>query len=218
MTRKAALFDLDRTLVRIDTARLYTRFRRDRGEATLKDAMQVAWWSLQYTLGVIDAPRVARQALASFAGREESWLIRSCDEWFPQYVLPEIQARGREIVKRYRDAGDLVAIVTGATIYAARPVAREIGIEHVVCSELELDGRGCFTGRIVEPLCYGDGKIVRASKLLEREGIDFDCVTFYSDSITDLPLLSKAKTAIAVNPDRRLARVARDKGWKIENW
>jgi HAD superfamily hydrolase (TIGR01490 family) len=218
MTRRAALFDLDRTLVRIDTARLYTRYRRDRGEATLRDALQVAWWALQYTMGVIDAPRVAKQALAAFAGKEEAWLIENCEEWFPQYVLPEIQQRGREIVKGYQEAGDFVAIVTGATIYAARPVAREIGIEHVVCSELELDDKGCFTGNVIEPLCYGAGKITRAERLLKEQGIDFDQVTFYSDSITDLPLLTRAHTAIAVNPDRRLARVARNKGWKIEDW
>ncbi|HEY4159389.1 MAG TPA: HAD-IB family hydrolase [Polyangiaceae bacterium] len=218
MSRRAALFDLDRTLVRIDTARLYTRFRRDRGEASLRDALQVAWWGLQYTLGVIDAPRVALAALASFAGKEEQWLLKNCEEWFPQYVLPEIQARGREIVKGYREAGDLVAIVTAATVYAARPVAREIGIEHIVCSELELDQQRRFTGRVVEPLCYGQGKVTLAERLLAREGIAFENVTFYSDSITDLPLLSRVSVPIAVNPDRRLARTAKSKGWKIELW
>ena len=71
MTRRAAFFDMDRTLVRKDTSALYTRYRRDLGEATMKDALQVGWWALQYTLGVIDAPRVAAQALANFRGKEE---------------------------------------------------------------------------------------------------------------------------------------------------
>jgi HAD superfamily hydrolase (TIGR01490 family) len=216
--RRAAFFDLDRTLVRVDTPRLYTRYRRKRGEATWRDSLQVAWWVLQYTAGMIDAPRVARKALEKFAGKEEAWLIKSCDEWFPQYVLPEIQARGREIVKRHRDAGDLVAIVTAATVYVARPVARELGIDHVVCSELEVDAGGCFTGRVVEPMCYGEGKITRAGALLEQHGIGFDHVTFFSDSITDLPLLSKVEVPVAVNPDRRLLRAARARGWQIQNW
>jgi len=71
-------------------------------------------------------------------------------------------------VKSHRDAGDLVAIVTAATAYVAWPVARELGIDHVVCSELEVDENGRFTGRVVEPLCYGEGKIVRAGSLLEK--------------------------------------------------
>lgn len=216
--RRAAFFDLDRTLVRVDTPRLYTRYRRQKGEASWRDSLQVAWWVLQYTAGVIDAPRVARKALEDFAGKEESWLISTTDEWFPQYVLPEIQARGREIVKSHRDAGDLVAIVTAATQYVARPVARELGIDHIVCSELEVDADGRFTGKVIEPLCYGEGKIVRAGALLEEHGIGFDQVTFFSDSITDLPLLSKVDVPVAVNPDRRLLRAAKARGWQIQNW
>jgi len=68
--RRAAFFDLDRTLVRVDTPRLYTRYRRHKGEATWRDSLQVAWWVLQYTAGMIDAPRVARKALESFAARK----------------------------------------------------------------------------------------------------------------------------------------------------
>jgi len=215
--RRAAFFDLDRTLVRVDTPRLYTRYRRAKGEASWRDSLQVAWWVLQYTAGMIDAPRVARKALEDFAGKEESWLIKTCDEWFPQYVLPEIQARGRELVKTHREAGDLVAIVTAATSYVAWPVARELGIDHVVCSELEVvDGR--LTGQPIEPLCYGEGKIIRAGALLDEYGIGFDKVTFFSDSITDLPLLSKVDVPVAVNPDRRLFRTARARGWQIQTW
>jgi HAD superfamily hydrolase (TIGR01490 family) len=216
--RRAAFFDLDRTLVRVDTPRLFTRYRRKKGEATWRDSLQVAWWVLQYSAGLIDAPRVARKALEAFAGKDEAWLIKSCDEWFPQYVLPEIQARGREIVKSHRDAGDLVAIVTAAVSYVAKPVARELGIEHVVCSELEVDESGRFTGKVIEPMCYGEGKIVRAGSLLEQQGIGFDGVTFFSDSITDMPLLSKVAVPVAVNPDRRLLRAAKARGWQIQNW
>ncbi|HYP87992.1 MAG TPA: hypothetical protein VEQ59_07555, partial [Polyangiaceae bacterium] len=70
MARRAALFDMDRTLLRVDSARLYTQFRRDRGEASLIDALRVAFWATQYTLGVIDAPKVARKALEGFRGRD----------------------------------------------------------------------------------------------------------------------------------------------------
>jgi HAD superfamily hydrolase (TIGR01490 family) len=133
-------------------------------------------------------------------------------------VLPEIQARGREIVKSHRDAGDLVAIVTAAVSYVAKPVARELGIEHIVCSELEVDDQGRFTGQVVEPMCYGEGKIVRAGTLLEQHQIGFEQVTFFSDSITDLPLLSKVDVPVAVNPDRRLLRAARARGWQVQNW
>lgn len=216
--RRAALFDMDRTLVRKDTATLYTRYRRDVGEASARDVLRVAWWLLQYTVGVIDAERVARQALAGYRGREEAWMIETCEEWFRRYVLPHVCEAGREAVRRHREAGDFVAIVTGATSYAAFPVARELGIEHVVCTELEVDGSGCFTGDIVPPLCYGAGKIDRARRLAEEHGFALSEATFYSDSITDLPLLERVREPVVVNPDARLRRVARRRDWPIECW
>lgn len=182
------------------------------------DALRVAIWVMQYTMGVIDAPKVARKALEGFRGRQEAWLQQSCAELFHQYVLPEVQQAGRAAVQKHLQAGDFVAIVTGATRYVAEPVAAELGIPHVICSELELDTEGCFTGRVVEPLCYGSGKIERTSKLAEREGFTLEEATFYSDSITDLPLLEVVKAPIVINPDRRLRRVAQRRGWPIEAW
>jgi HAD superfamily hydrolase (TIGR01490 family) len=215
---KVALFDLDGTLLRRDSARLYTRFRRDRGEVTWLDALRVSVWATQYTLGVIDAPKVALKALSSFKGRDEHWLLQSCREWFPGYVLPELQEAGRRAVARHHADGDFVAIVTGATRYVAELVAAELGITHVICSELELDQDKRFTGRVIEPLCYGPGKIERTRRLAEREGFRLEDAIFYSDSITDLPLLEFVKAPVVINPDRRLRRVAQKRGWPIEAW
>jgi HAD superfamily hydrolase (TIGR01490 family) len=209
---------MDRTLLRVDSARLFTRYRRDKGEASLLEALRVALWVTQYSFGVIDAPKVARKALETFRGREESWLEKSCAEWFPTYVLPEVQQAGRQAVKKHRDAGDFVAIVTGATRYVAEPVAAELGIPHVICSELEVDADGRFTGGIIEPLCYGLGKIERTAKVAEREGFSLEEATFYSDSITDLPLLEVVRAPIVINPDRRLRKLAQRRGWPIEAW
>src|SRR5262245_27635352 len=127
---RAALFDMDRTLIRGDTATLYTRYQRATGQATLRDSLRVAWWLLQYTFGVIDAPRVAEEVLKKFRGKREAWMIETCNQWFKDYVLPEVREAGREAVRRHRDQGEHVAIVTSATPYAALPLARELGIEH----------------------------------------------------------------------------------------
>jgi HAD superfamily hydrolase (TIGR01490 family) len=216
--RRAALFDMDRTLVRKDTASLYTRYRRDVGQADWRDAARVGWWMLKYTLGIIDAPRVAAQALASFRGARETSLIDSCDQWFVDYVLPHVCESGREAVRRHRDRGEVTIVITGATRYAAVPLARELGIEHVVCTELEVDGSGCLTGNFCPPLCYGLGKTELAARLAAREGFCVAESTFYSDSITDLPLLERVRHPVVVNPDARLRRVAQRRNWPIELW
>ena len=110
-----------------------------------------------------------------------------------------------------------MAIVTGASPYVARPVADYFGIEHVVASDLEVV-EGELTGRPVEPLCYGVGKVIRTNRLAREAGFDLREAMFYSDSYTDLPLLEAVSHPVAVNPDMRLKRVAEARGWPVEIW
>lgn len=215
---RAALFDMDRTLIRKDSASLYVRYMRRRGEAGWRDSARVAWWLMQYTVGVIDAPGVAARALRAFAGMHEAELAARCEEWFASDVAQHVCDQGRRTVNAHRERGDLVAIVTGASPYATRPLARMMGIEHVVATELEVAPDGSFTGRFVEPLCYGDGKVARARNLADVLGFRLEEASFYSDSHTDLPLLDIVREPVAVNPDARLARIARKRGWRIESW
>ncbi len=209
---------MDRTLVRVDTATLYMRYQRKLGEVSVRDSLRVAYWLLQYTFGVVDAERVAKKALAAYRGKSEGWMIERCETWFAEYVLPHVAQAGRDAVQRHQEQGDVVAIVTGATPYAARPLARALGIEHVVCTELAVDTDGRFTGEITPPLCYGSGKVERSERVAREHGFTLEDAIFYSDSITDLPLLERVKTPVAVNPDARLRRIARQRGWRVERW
>jgi HAD superfamily hydrolase (TIGR01490 family) len=215
---RAALFDMDRTLVRKETASLYVRYQRTIGEAGRRDMLRVLYWVAQYTAGVIDAPQVAARALASFAGMQEAALAARCDDWFRRWVEPHVCDLGRRAVEDHRARGDVLAIVTGASPYAARPLARRLGIPHVVTSELEVDARGAFTGKLVEPLCYGVGKVARTKRLADELGFAIEDATFYSDSLTDLPLLEAVREPVVINPDARLRRIAKKRGWRIEAW
>jgi HAD superfamily hydrolase (TIGR01490 family) len=215
--RRAALFDMDRTLVRVDTATLYVRSQRKKGHATIRDVARVAWWMLTYTLGVIDAERVATLALESFKGKKETWLRETCEELFTEFILGHVADAGRRAVESHRAKGDFVAIVTGATPYVAIPLARELGIDHVVATHLEIEG-GLFTGKVIAPMSYGPGKVELAERLAAEHSFSLDTATFYSDSITDLPLLERVGTPIVVNPDARLRRIAQKRNWRIEAW
>jgi len=214
--KKAALFDMDRTLVRRDTASLFMRYQRDIGEASLVELLQAGWWVLLYTLGWCDAQGVAKKAFRKYAGQREDQFYESCERWYLEYVQEHVSEAGRAAVEAHRAAGEVVALVTGALRFAASPLARDLGIDHVVCSDVEVeDGR--LTGRPRE-LCYGSAKVELASRIAETEGFVLEEATFYSDSITDLPLLELVATPVVVNPDARLRRVARRRGWRIETW
>jgi HAD superfamily hydrolase (TIGR01490 family) len=217
MPHRAALFDMDRTLIRVETASLYVRYQREIGEATNRDLAKVLWWVALYTFGLIDAPRVATRALLQFAGTCETALSSRCDDWYARYVARHLCDAGRRAVQAHRERGDFIAIATGASTYSARPLARALQIDHLVATELELR-QGRFTGRPLLPLCYGQGKLHRATQLLNAHGIALRDTTFYSDSVTDLPLLQAVGEPVAVNPDPRLAREAKRRRWRIERW
>lgn len=215
---RAALFDLDRTLVRKETATLYVRWQREVGQATTRDLARVMFWVAQYTLGILDAQAVAARAVATLRGKPEREMIDECESWFRSHVLAHVADEGRRAVERHRARGDLVAIVTGATPYVARPLARTLGIDHVVASELEVDAHGRFTGKPEDPLCYGEGKVTRAARLATEQGFALEEAVFYTDSLTDLPLLSRVGERVVVNPDPRLRRLAKKRAWRIEAW
>src|SRR5580698_2793875 len=112
MTR-AALFDMDRTLVRRETASLYVRYQRERGRADWRDTARVAYWVAQYTLGIIDAPNVAVRSLRQLQGTPETVLSARCDDWFRILVEPHVADKGRIAVDAHPRRADLLAIVTG---------------------------------------------------------------------------------------------------------
>lgn len=218
MLSRAALFDMDGTLISGSTAILYTRYRREQGEIGWLSSARVGFWMLQYSLGLIAAEKVAALALQDFAGQDHKTLRAITERWFQTHVLEHVREAARRTVESHRRAGDLLAIVTASTEYAARPLARELGIDHVIASELEIDPTGRLTGRSVAPLCYGLGKVLRTERFLANRGIALQDAAFYSDSITDLPLLEQVGIPVAVSPDRRLSRVAAKRRWCVERW
>jgi len=212
-----ALFDMDRTLVDTHTAKLYIRFQRDLGEIGLLEALRSSYWILQYTIGVIDAEQVARYVLESYRGKSNAWLTERCQGWFGSHVLERVSAIGRARVREHLKAGHAVAIATSAVRQIAEPLAHELSIPHLLCSELEVrDGE--LTGSFVPPLCYGAGKLQRAKAFVESVGARLEDTAFYTDSITDLPLLEAVGHPVVVNPDARLRRAARRRGWLVEDW
>ena len=90
-------------------------------------------------------------------------------------------------------------------------------MDHILCSEVE-ERDGTLTGLLLPPPCYGPGKVVHAERLAAEQGIDLDRSYFYSDSYTDLPMLERVGEPRVINPDPRLSRAAKQRGWSVERW
>jgi HAD superfamily hydrolase (TIGR01490 family) len=218
MGQIAALFDMDKTLLDAYSAVLYVRYMRRTGRMGQREVAQVLWWALLDRLGVLDVQSLIPRLLISAAGDSEPELRRLCDRWFVEDVLGHLVERGQQRVEEHKAQGHVAAIVSGATQYAVGPLAAHLGIPgQYVCTQLESrDGR--LTGGVVPPVCHGPGKVVWAERFAAQHDLDLSASYFYSDSITDLPLLERVAHPVAVNPDPRLRRLAQNRGWPIETF
>jgi len=216
MTR-AAFFDMDRTLVRAHTGRLYLRWRLARGEMSKREALRGAVWLAQYRLGVADASAILGQALRSVVGMEEQRLEVDCQLWYTEMVKEQVSEAARSEVTRCQSEGTLCVILSASTTYAVAPLAKDLGIDHLLCTQLEVQ-EGRFTGAYSEPLCYGAGKVKLAERWSVEHGVNLEQCSFYSDSVSDLPMLERVGEPRVVNPDLRLRLSAAKRGWPVERW
>jgi HAD superfamily hydrolase (TIGR01490 family) len=213
---RAAFFDMDNTVLRVETGMSWVRFLYSRGELPPKMLAKAVYWQALYKLAVLDMEAVFTKLTAGLRGDSEADMLAKCEIWYRRHVEPEIAPAARVAIEHHRQAGHLIVLATGSTQYAAGPVARGVGIEHVLSSQLEVAG-GVFTGRPAA-FCFGHHKVALAEAWAARHGVDLATSYFYSDSYNDLPMLERVGTAIAVNADARLRRHARRRGWQAPRW
>ena len=213
-----ALFDLDNTLLNGDSDFEWSQFLVRIGvlDRELFEAKNLAFYE-QYKAGTLDI-----YAFLDFQLKPLSRHARkTLDEWHQQFmhetVLPMITQAARDLVRQHQEAGDVCVIITATNSFVTAPIAREFGVENLIATEPEhKDGE--FTGRVADVPCFREGKISRLENWLAQHGWNwnsFDCTTFYSDSLNDLPLLVKVKNPVAVNPDDTLRQHAERHGWPV---
>jgi len=210
----AAFFDVDGTLLAKNSATLYMRHLRRSGQATRRDMAWTLYYLLRYRFGRLDIEGTLGESIRFIAGKHEEDIRRDCEAWYLRDVRQWLYPQMAALVAAHHRAGHVTALVTSATRYLAAPLAAELRIEHVLVTRLVVqDGR--FTGEVVRPLCYAAGKVHWARGLATRLGLDLAASHFYTDSITDQPLLEVVGHPWIVHPDPPLRRVAERRGWPI---
>jgi len=210
----AVFFDIDGTLIACNSAPLYIRHLRRTGQARAHDLARTLYYVWRYKLGLLDIERAVTMSLGWVRGRDEAAVRADCEAWYRGMVRRHLRPAMAATVAAHRRAGHLLVILTSATRYLAEPVAADLGIEHLLVTQLLVrDGR--FTGEAVRPVCYGAGKIYWAERFATAQGVDLGRSYFYTDSITDLPVLERVGEPRIVNPDPRLRRVAARRGWPV---
>ncbi len=217
MSRVCAFFDVDRTLVSCNTGRLFLRDLRRRGEISFFRALRALGWMAKYHLSLIDLQWVAARVASQMAGWVERDFEERCRRWVENDVLPLIVPGAHGRIARHRADGHVLAILSSSPTYVTRPIGEALGIEEVISTRFEVT-EGLFTGRLVGPACVGPGKVHWAEDLGTRRQIELAESWFYTDSYTDLPMLERVGNQVVVNPDPRLKRTAKRRGWPVQDW
>jgi len=212
-----AFFDVDRTILAGFSAISFFRERLVSGRMSPRELGESFLGSLSFALGRTGFSGLMTAATAAYRGTAESVLIDLGEEVFEKHLAAEIYPESRALVRAHQDRGHTVALVSSATRYQVAPLARDLGVEHVLCTELEVED-GVFTGRVEHPTCFGEGKLMAAQRLAESHDVDLDQSYFYSDSKDDLPLLDAVGRPRPLNPDRGLAQVAKERAWPVRRF
>lgn len=175
-----------------------------------------AWWLLKYSLGNYELTEAYRSAVAKLRGEEEKEIAERTRAWFEQYVEHRLRPGALQALKEHRQAGDRLILATSSSPYIASCAQRAFGLDDSISSVFEVeDGR--FTGEVLS-MALGAAKADRAREWALVNDVNLKKCTFYTDSMTDLALLEEVGSPVVVNPDRPLAKLAKTRGWGVEDW
>jgi putative phosphoserine phosphatase/1-acylglycerol-3-phosphate O-acyltransferase len=212
-----AFFDLDQTLLAGFSATSFMRERLVTGRMSPQELGTTFYGALSFALGRTGFSALMTATTAAYRGLAESMLEEVGEEVFVKHLAKQIYPEARALVQAHQEAGHTVAIISSATRYQAEPLARDMGIEHVLCTDLEVE-EGVFTGEVIRPTCYGEGKAIAGRVLAAREGLDLEESYFYTDSHEDLPLLEAVGRPRPLNPNRQLAQIAKERQWPVRRF
>lgn len=219
MTKNLCLFDLDHTLLPLDSDHTWGEFLIRQGwvDAESYRAGNNAFYA-KYQAGTLDIHEYIAYCTAPWRDRSSAELAAAHDRFMNEDILPAIHPVAVNLVRKHQAQGDLVALVTATNEFVTRPIAKAFGIDHLLAVNLERDASGKVTGRIAGTPSFREGKVTRTAEWLAAMGLSYESfgrIHMYSDSANDLPLMEQATDPVATNPAPSLETIARERGWPI---
>ena len=215
--KTCAIFDFDGTIISGYSATAFLKDQIARGEISPADLVQLAQAATRFGLGSLGFSALMTVHAQYLAGRSESEYIANSERLFRRAIAKLIYPEARQLIEAHRAAGHSIAIISSATPYQVMPAAKDLEIEDVYATDLEVvDGQ--FTGGVIKPTCFGVGKVDAAERFAEKRDSSLENCFFYSDSTDDIELLEAASRPVVLNGSRELRVIARDKGWSIADF
>ncbi len=218
-SNRLALFDLDHTLLPLDSDYQWADFLARTGRAGDPEIARARNDELmqRYNAGELTAQEAAQFMLGLLAAHDPLDLAHWHEEFMKDVIRPRMTAPASDLVRKHLANGDLCAIVTATNSFVTAPIARAFGVPHLIATDPQYVA-GRYTGNIHGTPSFREGKVVRVNDWLAGMGRalnEFDQSYFYSDSINDLPLLEAVTHPVVTNPSAALHDVARQRQWPV---
>lgn len=215
--RNIALFDLDHTLIPIDSDYEWGQFLCRVGAVDAEEfARRNAAFFAQYQAGTLDPAEYLEFALGTLARFPRSRLDELHTQFMQEVIQPALLPAAYDLLKKHQDQEDLIAIITATNRFVTAPIATALGVPHLIAAEPELDAERNITGKLLGVPTSGHGKVIHLHDWLakqQKQLTDFGSSHFYSDSHNDIPLLEVVTHPVATNPNARLSAHAAARGW-----
>lgn len=216
--RRAAFFDVDRTLIPGSSLFLLARGLYERDLFRVHDMLRLGWGQMMFRLRGEQQQRIERSRQSSLdfvAGRSQGELMSWGREIAEERILPRVYQDIVQVIEGHQERGDLTFLVTAAPIELAEELARHLDMTGAIATVSEVDDEGYYTGRLVGEIMHGPAKAKAVAEIAAEHGLDLAECAAYSDSVNDLPLLEAVGYPHAVNPETELRRIAMTRGWPI---
>ena len=208
-----AIFDLDNTLLDGDSDHAWGQFLVDQGIVDSKAYQQANdYFFAQYQTGSLDIDEFLAFALKPLAEHSKQQL----DAWHQQFMQQCISTmrlpKADKLLKKHRDQGDFLLIITATNLFVTGPIAKALGVDAILATNPEVID-GAYTGKVAGVPCFQAGKVKRLKEWLAATGQSLAGSYFYSDSCNDLPLLELVDYPVAVDADEKLSQHAKANNW-----
>ncbi|MFZ6003596.1 MAG: HAD family hydrolase [Actinomycetota bacterium] len=218
--RVAAFFDLDKTVIAKASMVAFSRPLHRAGMLSRRMMLQAAWGQLLYAqFGA--TPEKLEKLRASVLRLTQGWdqaeISRIVRQALSEVIEPIVYDEALERIRMHQSWGHKVFIVSASPEEVVAPIAQLLGVDEAIATRAELDEEGRYSGR-TERYVYADEKVEAMREAAARDGLDLDHCWAYSDSATDIPMLAAVGHPVAVNPDRELAKAAKERGWQVERF
>ena|GEM_PF-227872 len=217
---EAAFFDLDKTVIAKASMVAFGRPLYREGLISRRILLRALYGQIVYLYLGADEEKLARMrdsVLALTKGWSQARVREIVEETLHEVIEPIVYDEALELIREHQDAGRLVYIVSASPEEIVAPLARYLRADGYLATRSTVDSEGRYTGE-TERYCYGPEKAKAVRELASERGIDLAGSFAYSDSATDIPMLEAVGYPVAVNPDRDLAKAAREHGWEIRTF